>query len=124
MTEAKTSPPAPDRQSAGKSSAAPTAETSWLIGRGRLAQSLLLEESGPSRLTRAAALVIGSMVLALIAWASVTEITEVAVASGEVLPDGSVKRIQHLEGGIVEEIRVREGDLVEDDGEATDASIG
>ena len=113
MTEAKTSPPAPERHTAGKSSAAPTAETSWLIGRGRLAQSLLLEEAGPSRLTRAAALVIGSMVLALIAWASVTEITEVAVASGEVLPDGSVKRIQHLEGGIVEEIRVREGDLVE-----------
>ena len=34
-------------------------------------------------------------------------------ASGEVIPNGSVVAIQHLEGGIVSKIFVRDGDLVE-----------
>jgi adhesin transport system membrane fusion protein len=36
----------------------------------------------------------------------------VSVASGEVTPSGQVKRIQHLEGGIVSEISVEEGQTV------------
>lgn len=36
----------------------------------------------------------------------------VAVASGEVTPSGQVKRIQHLEGGIISEIVVEEGQRV------------
>ena len=31
---------------------------------------------------------------------------------GEVIPAGRVKTIQHLEGGIIREIRVKEGDAV------------
>lgn len=89
------------------------ADEGFLVGRGALAQSLMLEERGPSHLIRLAALFVGVMVCMFIAWAAVTEITEVVVASGEVSPIGSVKRVQHLEGGIVKEIFVGEGDLVE-----------
>lgn len=47
-----------------------------------------------------------------VAWASLTRLDEVAVAMGEVVPQGQTKVIQHLEGGIVRELAVRDGDTV------------
>lgn len=47
-----------------------------------------------------------------VAWASVAQLDEVATANGEVTPQGRVKVIQHLEGGLVTDIAVREGDTV------------
>lgn len=46
-------------------------------------------------------------------WASVSPLDIVSDAIGEVIPSSRVKRIQHLEGGIVRAINVREGDTVE-----------
>ncbi|MBU4244377.1 MAG: HlyD family type I secretion periplasmic adaptor subunit, partial [Proteobacteria bacterium] len=46
-------------------------------------------------------------------WASFSPLDIVSDAVGEVIPSSRVKRIQHLEGGIVRKIVVREGDLVE-----------
>jgi adhesin transport system membrane fusion protein len=88
------------------------ADEGFLVGRGALAQSLMLEERGPNHLIRLAGFFVCVMVCLFIAWAAITEITEVVVSSGEVSPIGSVKRVQHLEGGIVKEIFVGEGDLV------------
>lgn len=88
------------------------ADEGFLVGRGALAQSLMLEERGPSHLIRLAGFFVCVMVCLFIAWAAITEITEVVVSSGEVSPIGSVKRVQHLEGGIVKELFVGEGDLV------------
>lgn len=45
-------------------------------------------------------------------WASLTELSSAAIASGQVSPDGSQRTIQHLEGGIVRALNVREGDVV------------
>jgi len=47
-----------------------------------------------------------------IVWASYSEIDESVVGTGTVVPSGQTKIIQHLEGGIVEEIFVKEGDTV------------
>jgi len=47
------------------------------------------------------------------AWAYLAQLEEVAMASGEVVPQGKLKVIQHLEGGIIEEIFVQEGDTVQ-----------
>jgi len=47
-----------------------------------------------------------------IGWAFFAQLDEVAIATGEVVPQGSVKTVQHLEGGIIEELFVREGDTV------------
>ena len=41
-----------------------------------------------------------------------TELDEVTVAEGKVVPLGDLKVVQHLEGGIIKEIYVREGDQV------------
>ncbi len=45
-------------------------------------------------------------------WAYFSELEKVATAEGAVVPQGQVKVIQHLEGGIIKEIHVNEGDAV------------
>jgi membrane fusion protein, adhesin transport system len=47
-----------------------------------------------------------------IIWASFTEVDESVHGEGNVVPSGKTKVIQHLEGGIVEEIFIKEGDVV------------
>jgi multidrug efflux pump subunit AcrA (membrane-fusion protein) len=45
-------------------------------------------------------------------WGFLASLDSGAIAMGEVIPAGRVKTIQHLEGGIIREINVREGDRV------------
>lgn len=59
--------------------------------------------------------IIGAMTLALVVWAAFAEIDEFTRATGKVVPSQDVQVIQNLEGGIVEEIFAREGQLVERD---------
>ncbi|WP_200832283.1 HlyD family type I secretion periplasmic adaptor subunit [Cognatazoarcus halotolerans] len=47
-----------------------------------------------------------------IGWASLAPLAEAVVASGSIKVDSSRKQIQHLDGGIVKEILVRDGDRV------------
>ena len=63
-------------------------------------------------------------------WASVCSLDIVSNAIGEVIPSSKVKRIQHLEGGIVQAINVKEGDrvkagqpLIELEATASDSSV-
>jgi HlyD family type I secretion membrane fusion protein len=46
------------------------------------------------------------------AWAAVASLSSAAVAPGRVVVQGNVKTVQHLEGGIVKEVLVKEGDFV------------
>ena len=45
-------------------------------------------------------------------WATFVPIAGGAIAPGIVSPDGSLKTVQHLEGGIIRELMVRDGDRV------------
>lgn len=45
-------------------------------------------------------------------WAVMTQLSGAVIAHGQVDVSGNVKRVQHREGGIVEEIYVADGDLV------------
>lgn len=47
-----------------------------------------------------------------VVWGSFAELNAAAIATGEVIPAGRVKTIQHLEGGIIQAILVREGERV------------
>ncbi len=47
-----------------------------------------------------------------ILWASLSELDEVTRASGRIVPSKQIQIIQNLEGGIVKEILVRQGDTV------------
>ncbi len=48
-----------------------------------------------------------------IVWAAWAELDEVTVGQGKVMPSRQLQVIQNLEGGIVKEIFVKEGDIVE-----------
>lgn len=54
-----------------------------------------------------------AIILVAIIWGSFAEIRELAVAHGQVAPSGLVKLVQHLEGGLIEDIYVSEGQIVE-----------
>ncbi|MDY0116806.1 MAG: HlyD family type I secretion periplasmic adaptor subunit [Sulfurimonadaceae bacterium] len=54
-------------------------------------------------------------IFVFIIWAAFASIDELARGDGEVIPSGHNQKIQNLEGGIVEEILVREGQSVEKD---------
>jgi HlyD family type I secretion membrane fusion protein len=49
----------------------------------------------------------------LLGWGALAPIDSAAIATGSVVLDANRKTIQHLEGGIIAEILVREGDTVE-----------
>ncbi len=51
--------------------------------------------------------------LAFLLWAGASEIDQHVVATGRVVPSGNARTVQHLEGGIVEEILVKEGQTVQ-----------
>ena len=54
----------------------------------------------------------GFMVVVFSVWSSVSTLDIVSMATGEVIPSTQVKTIQHLEGGIIREVFVREGENV------------
>ena len=56
-----------------------------------------------------------SFMVAIILWAFLFQIDIVSNAEGQVIPVGEVKTIQHLEGGIIEKILVKESEYVEKD---------
>jgi adhesin transport system membrane fusion protein len=79
-----------------------------------LNRSLHIEEGRPPHSSQMNILIVCTIVFAFIGWAAITPIEESADASGQVIPSGFIKSIQHLEGGIINEIKVHEGDMVKE----------
>ncbi|QOP46691.1 HlyD family type I secretion periplasmic adaptor subunit [Sulfurimonas paralvinellae] len=69
-------------------------------------------EVAPTRLRIVLYFWVAAIVIFLI-WANFAKIDEIARGNGEVIPSGENQMIQNLEGGIVEEILVQEGQEVE-----------
>ncbi len=62
-------------------------------------------------------IITGGILVALVTfgiggWASTTELSGAVVAQGSIVVDSSVKKVQHPTGGVVSELRVKEGDRV------------
>jgi adhesin transport system membrane fusion protein len=57
-------------------------------------------------------------------WALFARLDEVSVATGEVVPQGKIKTVQHLEGGIIDELYVRDGDIVHLDSPLLQINLG
>lgn len=107
-------PRTPDLPAPHVQSPRPVVKQSSRVTR-HLAQAVQLEESGTAPLIRFTMFMASVACLVFITWAAFTNIDEVAVAEGEVNPVGSVKTVQHLEGGLVDEIMIKEGELVDQD---------
>ena len=69
-------------------------------------------ELTPKIAANALLICIASFFVLFILWASLSELDEVTRASGRIVPSKQIQIIQNLEGGIVKEILVRQGDKV------------
>jgi HlyD family secretion protein len=57
-------------------------------------------------------LIIGFVTFGIGGWAATTELSGAVIGQGVLVVDSSVKKVQHPTGGVVGELRVREGDRV------------
>lgn len=78
-----------------------------------LSHSARLQETLPSHMAKVTIVAISFTVVSFVSWAAFANINEVARAPGEVVPQGFQQIVQHLEGGLVTEILVEEGRMVE-----------
>src|SRR3990167_7042296 len=78
----------------------------------KLSTASLLEESPQLPLILWSACVITGIIVLLTIWASLATIQETSVTYGEIVPQGHVQVIQHLEGGIVKSVLVNNGEMV------------
>jgi len=79
----------------------------------RSTSAAMLEET-PKR-SRILLYLIIIMICSLVFWANHAPLDEITRGEGKVIPSHQVQVIQNLEGGIVSEILIKEGDLVEKD---------
>ena len=78
-----------------------------------------MTDTAPTRTRRSIRghLLFGLVVVTLLAgglggWASTTEIAGALIAPGSIVVDSNVKKVQHPTGGVVGELRARDGDIV------------
>jgi HlyD family secretion protein len=62
----------------------------------------------------AGVVVIAVLVLGFGGWAGTTQLSGALIAPGQIVVDSNVKKVQHPTGGIVGEVRVRDGDSVKE----------
>ncbi len=78
-----------------------------------LAQAIQLEEDELSNTIRYAIFFSFFLLFISVIWMSFTEVNEMSVSRGEVVPAGYIYNIQHLEGGVVSGVSVHDGDSVQ-----------
>ncbi len=78
---------------------------------GTLTEGYAPSETVPGS-THAVFFLCAAMVICFGIWSAFSELDIVSMATGEVIPSTQVKTIQHLEGGIVRDIKVIEGSKV------------
>jgi HlyD family secretion protein len=78
---------------------------------GRKADAILLRR-GIRKPVWLGFVMVGIFTLGFGVWGSTAPLAKGAVAAGIISPDGSRRTVQHLEGGIISKLRVREGDTV------------
>ncbi len=76
-------------------------------------QPITMEESPVPGALYTGANIIGILLFVFLTWASFASVQEIASASGQIIPNGYVQTVQHLEGGIIKEILVEDGQYVE-----------
>ena len=88
--------------------ASASASTAWVLGQ-------FDGSMGHARRLRLPRLILGSaaaIVAAMLAWAVWAQVDKVVRTQGRIVPSVKPQMIQHLEGGIVSKVFVREGDVV------------
>ncbi len=71
-----------------------------------------MNEVAPPPSWKTSEVTITSLVISLIIWSFFAELDQTVTATGEVIPSGQTKIVQHLEGGIIEAIHIQPGTTV------------
>ena len=74
-------------------------------------QEALIEQKTPFSLIML--YLIGAILIIALVWAKFARVEEITLGEGRIIPASREQIIQSLEGGILEELNVREGDIVE-----------
>jgi HlyD family secretion protein len=90
----------------------PPPDTRASAARAHSQLSLSPSHAAIRRLTRAGMIVVLLLVGIVGGWAGTAEISGAVIASGIMVVDSNVRKVQHQAGGIVGEIRARDGDKV------------
>lgn len=77
-----------------------------------ISTATMLEEAEPPRFLYVTATTISIILGLLIIWSIFTDIQEKTVSYGELIPESGVHSIQHLEGGIVDVVHVKNSQIV------------
>lgn len=67
---------------------------------------------GPQKTDERLLLTLSGLMTALLVWAVFCPVDQIVRAEGRIIPSGRAQTVQHLEGGIVSQILVREGQMV------------
>lgn len=78
----------------------------------QISDASLIEEGGYSHLVHRSILFIAAMLTVFLLWSIFTRVDEVAVSFGEIQPLTDVQTIQHVQGGTVAAVYVKNGDEV------------
>ena len=78
-------------------------------------EELSFDDGGARRGPHLALWTIVAFVVVALLWAGLSRIDEIARADGKIITSSQIQLVQNLEGGIIEKILVREGDLVQKD---------
>ena len=78
-----------------------------------LAQSMMVTEEGGPKVTVLAVLAAGCAALLLVLWVAFVPVYEVAEIYGEIVPGAEARNVVHQEGGVISEILVADGDIVD-----------
>ena len=71
--------------------------------------------AGPGRFAHILLFSVIAFFLFFFFWANSADLDQVTRGEGKIIPSSQIQVVQHLEGGIVSDIRVTEGDIVEKD---------
>lgn len=77
-----------------------------------LSRAVILEETDPPSSLRSTIIGVSVFIAVFIIWASFAQFDEKAIAPGEIIPKFLVQPVQHLEGGIIADVMVEEGQRV------------
>jgi hemolysin D len=97
---------------------APATRTSGRVALSREAEDfapglLSIQQSPPARLPRAILFAVACLFTILLLWASIGKLDIIASADGKLVPKTYIKVVQPADAGIVKEILVHEGELVQ-----------
>jgi|GEM_PF-3196638 len=79
-----------------------------------LDRSILLKETGSNPAVKKTIILISAAVIGFIIWANVLQVSEVASTNGEITHQGDVVNVQHLVGGRVKKLFVKNGEAVKE----------